>query len=186
MPQLALREYEVGADAPFAWVTESVLHEIALAAGSGRPDQTHGRLFGHWVATNRELVISDWDHFGGRVRRKTSNASTKEEPSANDSAIESLVARRPGDAIGTWLRTPDSPTLTSRPRDLVAQLVPTGATPTGLVLLLTREGATSWTPRLWLDPASRSPWARLRRPLRMRLRVFVAPGREAGAPPRTR
>ena len=181
-PLLAFREYEVGANAPFAWVTESVLQEIALAAASGRLDQTHGTLFGHWVAANREVVISDWGRFGRRVHRQTSNAS--DGPPSHDSTTGSPVAGRVGGAIGTWLRTPNSPPSKSRPRGLVAQLAPAGAT-TGLVLLLTREGANGWAPRLWLDPAARSPWARLRRPLRMRLRVFVAPGKEAEAPPRT-
>ena len=159
MPQLAFREYEVRTSAPFAWVTQSVLREIAHAAGSGKLKRTYGALFGHWVAANREVVITGW----------RSSSSAELEPPAD---------RGSSDPIGTGLRGPDGRGLKGRPRDLAAGHVSAAVTPTGLVLVLTHEGANSWAPRLWLDPAPRSPLARLRRPLRMRLRTFVPPERK--------
>ena len=157
MPQLALREYEVRASAPFAWVTQSVLQEIAHAAATGEPEQTYGTLFGHWVVVNREVVITNWRRPG----------SLDAEPRAD---------RGSSDPIGAWLRGPDGRALKGRHHARAARRVSAGVEHTGLMLVLTHEGANGWAPRLWLNPARRSPLARLRRPLRMRLRTFVPPG----------
>ena len=164
MPQLAFREYEVRTGAPFAWVMQSVVQELAYAAASGRPEQAYGVLFGHWVAVNQEVVITGWH----------SAASVELEPQ---------VDRGSSNPIGTWLRGPDDRTSQERPRDLAARLASASVVSSGLVLLMTHEGANSWAPRLWLDPAPRSPLARLRRPLRMRLRTFAPPGAEEVTPP---
>ena len=159
MFQLSLREYEVRASAPFAWVTQFVLEEIARASASGKAEQTYGVLFGHWVAANREVVITGW---------RSSGSAEVEPPTYRGSSEE----------IGVWLRGADGRSLKGRPRDLAARHASAVVTPTRLVLVLTHEGANSWAPRLWLDPASRSPLARLRRPIRMRLRTFAPPERK--------
>ena len=177
------REHNIVGDStePVAWVTREVLHSIACAAAFGAPHQVSGTLLGHWVTPRREVVISGWNGFACSVFRHAEHGESRGAPSAASDVERSpdgpRVAQGASTELGPWLGLPEKLASQRRPSEIAARLAPSSLASTGLVLILSREGESSWAPGLWLDPAVRRPWGRLRRPIRVRLRLFTTPER---------
>ncbi|MEO6529012.1 MAG: hypothetical protein ABIP93_20505 [Gemmatimonadaceae bacterium] len=174
-PHIVLRENEVSASAPVAWVTRSLLEEIVRSASTGASHSGHGALRGYWVTPARELVISAWAGYSSELHRYNNRANVMGTKTAEALRPESASTTASVD-LGTWIEDSVGRNSRALARAIGSSRKIDGSFPEGLVLVLTCAGVHTWVPRLWLPRPNRRVWRWLGHPLRLQLRLFPAVG----------